>query len=69
MEISGVDMTVDPAETAEVDTDFDVKPTGVDMDTYVWAMVTNVPEDDNAVTIDGLKQQDPTEGARRGAHC
>ncbi len=69
MEIPGVDMTTDPAETAGVDTDFDVKPTGVDMDTYAWAMDTNIPEDDNAVTIDGLKQQDPTEGARHGAHC
>jgi hypothetical protein len=26
-------------------------------------MDTNVPVEDNATTIDGLKQQDPTEGA------
>jgi hypothetical protein len=26
-------------------------------------MDTNVPVDNNAITIDGLKQQDPTEGA------
>ena len=33
MEISGVDTTTDPAETAGVDPDFDVEPTGVNMDT------------------------------------
>jgi hypothetical protein len=33
VEIPGVDTTTDPAETAGVDPDFDVKPTGVDMDT------------------------------------
>jgi hypothetical protein len=33
--IPGVDTTMDPAETAGVDPDFDVKPTGVDMDTNV----------------------------------
>jgi hypothetical protein len=33
MEIPGVDTTTDPAETAGVDPDFDVEPTGVDMDT------------------------------------
>jgi hypothetical protein len=33
VEIPGVDMTTDPAETAGVDPDFDVEPTGVDMDT------------------------------------
>ncbi len=32
MEIPGVDMTMDPAEIAGVDPDFDVKPTGMDMD-------------------------------------
>ncbi len=46
-----------------VDLDFDVKSTGVDMDTDAWAMDTNVPVDDNAILIDGLEQQDPTEGA------
>jgi hypothetical protein len=32
-EILGVDTTMDPAEIALVDPDFDVEPTGVDMDT------------------------------------
>jgi hypothetical protein len=63
MEIPGVDTTTDPAETAGVDPDFDVEPTGVDMDTNAWAMDTNVPVDNNAIAIDGLKQQDPTESA------
>ncbi len=63
MEIPGVDMTTDPAETAGVDPDFDVESMGLDMDTNVWAMDTNVLFDDNAVTIDGIEQQDPTEGA------
>jgi hypothetical protein len=63
VEIPGVDMTTDPAETAEVDPDIYVKPTGVDMDTHAWAMDTDVPVDDNAIVVDGLKQQDPIEGA------
>ena len=63
MEIPGVDTTTDAAETAGVDPDFDVKPTGVDMDTNAWAMDTDVPVDNNDIMIDGLKQQDPTEGA------
>jgi hypothetical protein len=63
VEIPGVDKTMDPAETARVDPDFDVKPTGMDMDTNAWAMDTDVPVDNNAVAIDGLEQQDPTEGA------
>ena len=46
---------MDPAETAGVDPDFDVKPTGVDMDTVAWAMDTDVPVDSNAIAIDGLK--------------
>jgi hypothetical protein len=58
-----VDETANPAETAGVDPDFDVKPTGVDMDTNVWAMDTNVPVEDNYIAIHGLEQQDPTEGA------
>jgi hypothetical protein len=62
MEIPGVDTTTDPAEIAVVDPDFDVEPTRVDMDTDVWAMDTYVPDDNNAIAIDGLKQQDPTEG-------
>ncbi len=33
------------------------------MDTDTWAMDTNVPVEDNAVAIDGLEQQDPTESA------
>jgi hypothetical protein len=56
MEIPGVDTTTDPAETAGVDPDFDVEPTGVDMDTDAWAMDTNVPVDNNAIAIDGLEQ-------------
>ena len=63
MEIPGVDMTMYPAETAGVDPDFDVEPTGVDMDTDAWAMDTKVPVDNNAIAIDGLEQQDPSEGA------
>jgi hypothetical protein len=56
-------MTTDPAEIAGVDLDFDAEPTGVDMDTNAWAIDTNVPVDINAIAIDGLEQQDPTEGA------
>jgi hypothetical protein len=63
VEIPGVDTTTDPAEIAGVDPDFNVKPTGVDMDANAWAMDTNVSVDDNAILIDGLEQQDPTEGA------
>jgi hypothetical protein len=63
IEIPGVDETMDPAEIADVDPDFDVEPTGVDMDTNAWAMDTNIPVEDNAIPMDGLKQQDPTEGA------
>jgi hypothetical protein len=63
MEIPGVDATTDPAEIAGVDPDFDIEPTGVDMDTDAWVMDTNVPIDNNAIPIDDLKQQDPTEGA------
>jgi hypothetical protein len=33
------------------------------MDTNVWAMDTNVPVDSNAIVIDGLEHQDPTEVA------
>ncbi len=63
-DIPGVDETTDPAnEIAGVDPDFDVEPTGVDMDTDAWAIDTNVPVDNNAITIDGLEQQDPTQGA------
>jgi hypothetical protein len=63
MEIPEVDMTTDLAETAGVDPDFDIEPTVVDMDTNVWAMDSNVPVEDNAIAINGLKQHDPTEGA------
>jgi hypothetical protein len=63
VEISGVNTTMDPAENARVDPDFDVEPTGVDMDTDAWAMDTKVPVDNNAIAIDGLEQQDPSEGA------
>jgi hypothetical protein len=65
MKIPGVDTTKDPAEIAGVDPDFDIEPTGtgVDMDTNAWAMDTNVLVDNNAIATDGLKRQDPTEGA------
>ncbi len=63
IDIPGVDTTTDPAKIAGVDPDFDVEPTGVDMDTNAWTMDIDVPVDNNAVAIDGLKQQDHTEGA------
>ncbi len=63
IEIPGVDTTMDPAETAGENPDFDVEPTGVDMDTNAWAMDTNVPFDNNSVAVDGLEQKNPTEGA------
>jgi hypothetical protein len=63
VEIPGVDTATDPSKIAGVDTVFDVEPTGVDMDTNAWAMDTNVSVDNNVIAIDGLKQQDPTEGA------
>jgi hypothetical protein len=63
VEIPGVEMTTDSAEIAGVDPDFVSKPTGVDMDTNAWAMDTDVPVDDNAIAINGLEQQDRTEGA------
>jgi hypothetical protein len=40
VEIPGVDVTIDPAEIAGVDPNFDVDPTGADMDTDGWAMDT-----------------------------
>jgi hypothetical protein len=54
VEIPGVDTTTDPGEIAGVDPDFDVEPTGVDMDTDAWAMDTDVPVDNNAIAMDGL---------------
>jgi hypothetical protein len=64
VETPGVNETTDPAaEIAGVDPDFDVEPTGLDTDTNAWAMDTNFPVDNNAIAIDGLEQQDPTEGA------
>jgi hypothetical protein len=63
VEIPGVNTTTDPAEIAGVDPEFEVEPTGVDMDTNAWAIDTNVPVDDNTIAIDGLKQPDPTKGA------
>ncbi len=56
VEIPGVDVTVNPAEIAGVDPDFIVEPTGVDMDIHV-------PVEDTAIAVDGLKQEDPTQGA------
>ncbi len=63
-----MDTATDPAEIAGVDPDFDVEATGVDMDTDAWAMDTNVPVDNSSIAIEcypieGLEQQDPTEGA------
>ncbi len=63
IDIQGVDETTDPAKIAGADLDFDVKPTGVDMDTNAWAMNTDIPVDDTAIAIDDLEQQSPTEGA------
>jgi hypothetical protein len=56
MNVPGVDMTMNPADTAGVDPDFYVKLTGVDMDTDAWAMDTNIPVDNNAIAVGGLKQ-------------
>ncbi len=42
MEIPGVDTATDLAKIAGVDPVFDVKLTGVDMDTNAWVMDTNV---------------------------
>ncbi len=50
------DTTTDPAKIAGVDPKFDVEPTAVDVDTDAWAMDTDVPVDNNAIAIDGLKQ-------------
>jgi hypothetical protein len=62
--IPEVDETTDPAaEIAGVVPDFVVEPTGVDMDTNAWAMDNNVPVDNNAIAINGLEQQHPSEGA------
>jgi len=69
IEIPGVDASMDPTEIAGVDPDFDVKPTGVDMDTNARAMDTNVPVDNNDIAIDGLEQQDPTEGTAAVPHA
>ncbi len=55
VEIPGVDATTDSAEIVGVDPDFDVKPTGEDMDTNAWAIETDVPVYNNAIVIDGLK--------------
>jgi hypothetical protein len=55
IEIPGVDETTDPAGIAGEDPDFDVEPTGVDMDTVAWAMDTNVPVDNSAIAIDGKR--------------
>ena len=49
-------MTVNPAEIAVVDPDFIVEPTEVDMD-------INVPDEDTAIAVDDLEQEDPTHGA------
>ncbi len=62
VEIPGVDTTTDPTETVGVDPDYDVEPTGGEMDTNAWAMDTAIPVDNNAIAIDGLEQQYPTEG-------
>ena len=51
VKIPGVDETVNSAEIAGVDPDFIVEPTGVDMD-------TDVPVEDTAIAVNGLKQED-----------
>jgi hypothetical protein len=56
VKIPGMDVTVNPAEIAGVDPDFIVEPTGVDMD-------INVPVEDTAIAVNGLKQKDLTHGA------
>jgi hypothetical protein len=63
VEIPGVDTTTDPVEIAEVNPDFDVKPTGVDMDADAWAMDTDVPVDNNAIAIIRSVKQDDSYGA------
>jgi hypothetical protein len=50
----GVDVQSGDAELSGVDTDFDAKPTGVEVDTEAYG---NVPQEQNKVY--GLGQQDP----------
>jgi hypothetical protein len=52
--LPGVDLQLDDAELPGVDTDFDAKPTGVEVDTEAYG---NVPQEQNKVY--GLGQQDP----------
>ena len=53
-ELPGVDVQLGDAELPGVDTDFDAKPTGVEVDTEAYG---NVPQEQNKVY--GLGQQDP----------
>ncbi len=53
-ELPVVDLQSGDAELPGVDTDFDAKPTGVEVDTEAYG---NVPQDKNKVY--GLGQQDP----------
>jgi hypothetical protein len=52
--LPGVDVQLSDAELPGVDTDFDAKPTGVEVDTEAYG---NVPQEQNKVY--GLGQQDP----------
>jgi hypothetical protein len=52
--LPGVDLHSGDAELPEVDTDFDAKPTGVEVDTEAYR---DVPQEQNNVY--GLRQQDP----------
>ncbi len=53
-ELPGVDVHLGDAELPGVDTDFDAKPTGVEVDTEAYG---NVPQEQNKIY--GLGQQDP----------
>ncbi len=53
-ELPGVDVQSGDAELPGVDTDFDDKPTGVEVDTEAYG---DVPQEQNKVY--GLRQQDP----------
>jgi hypothetical protein len=53
-ELPGVDAQSGDAELPGVDTDFDAKPTGVEVDTEAYGYV---PQEQNKVY--GLGQQDP----------
>ena len=70
IEIPGVDVGSGNAKLPGVDTDFDAKPTGVEMDTGTYGEAYDAfpQEQGNKVEVDGLDkvyglgQQSPTEG-------